>query len=1229
VRTLLTLALAPALSWAGEVGFGAKPTVAKVADKEDRAMRLRVRSSLPVLAATVALAAGILAGESPPAPWVSACWPLQDGKGDVAGDTSGHGNQGKIHGARWVQSEKGAALRFLPSEKAWVEVPNSPSVDLTEAITLDLEVKTYGSTGTWQGLLVKRDDANAQQKVQYQLVLDDRLQLFYGVNVGGPDNWWLPPTDTVLKPNQWHHVVAAYDAFRRQVKISVDGVVRKRLRGAPLVRTSNNPVRLGWTGWSNEYLNGEMRAVRVIDALAEKVAEQRAKGVDHCVEAGTDYLPHQFVSGPEALAGVLDVSLLNPRDAASRVTLRARIGEKTLEETQEVPGGRFGIIRCLIPELPAETPAHIELREQDKTMATDTIRIPGAKDWLGYRGYVVSHTHSDLCWPDTPEVCMNANVAAIATSVEIAEKLPNYRFTMEHVLFLREYLRRHPDKEEVLKKLMRAGTIETGAFYTGPWELTCGGEGLVRQLYLGRLWVKKHLGVDPVTVWNVDVAGHTAQMPQILQKAGIRGLVISAGATDNSFDQPYLLHETRGPYLFRWQAPDGSSVPTWSTPWGYGAGGALGLRNDTLDDLAALLPGFLEDVRKNHAAHDLPRVAFITDGTDIQSPTARVGQNVQRWNAEKRFPPLTYASTAELFRAVEQDPLPTYAGEMPSPWDQVQAQANECLMLDRLLEGRLLAAEKFAAFANLVSSACIYPQEQFNKIWENRLFTLEHNWGGKNGALSDQVKTDRIREADQINETLLQAALGSIAGAIRLRPSQAIPVVVFNPSSWDRKDVVTCDLPIPRDKRAQLAIADGTGKVVPHQADRGAAASVQPDAMRLVFCAEVPSLGYATYYVTSDAPRPQAASPFRVDLGKNLLENEFYRLGLDAATGGIRSIQDKRTGRELVRKAGPYACNELVALEDDDIDTHSHLTGKQWRMREHPSTIRVVEDGPVRLVIEVAGRFLESSSRRQEIILYRDLPRIDLTTILDWEGRKNIQVRQAFPLDVTNPRACYAVPYARQQYGQELKYAAPWPYGPVAGYSWRGVRGWVELGGENQSVTLASLCNYMAFKDPGAKAGPEYLLQPLLLRTARSCGDANLFYTQKGEHRFRFTLQAQADSARLGEEHLCPLLCHVPNAPSSGSASLPDRLSFGRITPPHVQIAVVKKAEDGQGIIVRVAEAGASREKTQAEVQFFKPAKGLVKTSIIEDNVENVPAQDGHMRFLIAPSGIETFRVSF
>ncbi len=170
---------------------------------------------------------------------------------------------------------------------------------------------------------------------------------------------------------------------------------------------------------------------------------------------------------------------------------------------------------------------------------------------------------------------------------------------------------------------MKAGVIETGAFYTGPWELTSGAEGLVRQLYLGKRWLQKNLGIEPVIVWNVDIAGHTAQMPQILHKAGMRALVISAGATDDTFQMPYLLHDNPRPVPLSLASTDGSTVMTWATPWGYSAGQALGMRNDTLDAAASTLPTFLDDIRRNCTAHKLPPIAFITDGTDVEKPSAR------------------------------------------------------------------------------------------------------------------------------------------------------------------------------------------------------------------------------------------------------------------------------------------------------------------------------------------------------------------------------------------------------------------------------------------------------------------------------------------------------------------------------------------------------------------------------------------------------------------------------
>ena len=748
--------------------------------------------------------------------------------------------------------------------------------------------------------------------------------------------------------------------------------------------------------------------------------------------------------------------------------------------------------------------------------------------------------------------------------------------------------------------------------------MTSGAEGLVRQLYLGKRWVKKTLGADPLTVWNIDVAGHTAQLPQILHKAGIRGLVISAGSA--------------GPALFNWQARDGSSVLTWITLGGYGAAERLGWRDKTLDKAIKVMPGYLEGVRRNCAAFNLPGIAFIDDGTDIQAPSERVVENIRRWNAEKRSPPMTYSSTAALFAAVNKEVLPAAVGEMPSPWDSVQAQGNECFMRDRRLDGRVLAAEKFAALASVALPSFVYPSEKFETVWEERLYTMDHNWGGWHGAESDRLKAEKIQKASRITEEVLGRTLESLAGAIKFhRPTpEAVPIVVFNPLSWDRKDVVLCELPARPGPDASLILVDGQGRPVPYQRPPGQAGALTT---RVVFVADVPSLGYATYYATWARQPSASPSAFTIHPQDNTFANRFFRLVVDQATGGIRSLLDQRTGRELVRQGSKYACNELVALEDDDVDIGFHPTGKRWRSREHPSTIRIVENGPVRLVLEVVGQLLEASVRRQQILLYADLPRIDLVTSLDWEGKRNVHLYQMFPLNVTEPQVRYAIPYGWEQYGEEMKYAAPWfehGTGPVTGHRWRGVRGWVELANKKDSVTLAGECNYAAFKDLSTDPEPGFLIQPLLLRTVRSCGGSSpLYYEQKGRHDFRFALQAQVDPTHLGEELDSPLLAQVVKGTMASRTVLPDRLSFLEIQGSNVHVAVVKKAEDGRGLIVRLVEMRERAHPTQAALRVFRPIRSAVRTSIIEEDEQTIQTRDGRVTLRLAPAGIETVRIDF
>ena len=326
-------------------------------------------------------------------------------------------------------------------------------------------------------------------------------------------------------------------------------------------------------------------------------------------------------------------------------------------------------------------------------------------------------------------------------------------------------------------------------------------------------------------------------------------------------------------------------------------------------------------------------------------------------------------------------------------------------------------------------------------------------------------------------------------------------------------------------------------------------------------------------------------------------------------------------------------------MEDNDIDIGTHLTGRRWLGRAHPSTIHVLENGPVRLVIEVKGKLLDASTRSQQIVLYQDLPRIDLATSLDWEGKRDVLLYQMFPLAMPAPTVRYAVPYGWEEYGKEMKHAAPWFSSaavPVAKHRSRGVRGWIELAHGRDSIALASQCNYAAFKDLSADPEEGFLIQPLLLRTVRSCGDnGRLYYEQKGRHEFRFALQSQGDPTRLGEEADSPLLArwakpdaadrpHLPDQPQ-----LSDRLSLLSVEPANLHVTAVKRAEDGRGLVVRLVELRERAHGTTVVLRAFRPIASVTRTNIIEEDEQGLGAENRRSAIRIAPAGIETLRIGF
>src|SRR4030042_647607 len=177
--------------------------------------------------------------------------------------------------------------------------------------------------------------------------------------------------------------------------------------------------------------------------------------------------------------------------------------------------------------------------------------------------------------------------------------------------------------------------------------------------------------------------------------------------------------------------------------------------------------------------------------------------------------------------------------------------------------------------------------------------------------------------------------------------------------------------------------------------------------MHLLFIAErIPSLGYRTYRVQSAESSPEYKTGLTADA--SALENDFFKVSLNPQTGWIRSLYDKRTGREMLAGEG----NVLQASVDEPPNMSAWELGLKdtaWNIGAQGATIEVIERGPVRAVLRVKNAF-RNSLFVQDIRLYHQVPRVDCRLRLDWQER-NLLVKAAFPAAVKNTSAVFEIPY--------------------------------------------------------------------------------------------------------------------------------------------------------------------------------------------------------------------------
>jgi hypothetical protein len=277
------------------------------------------------------------------------------------------------------------------------------------------------------------------------------------------------------------------------------------------------------------------------------------------------------------------------------------------------------------------------------------------------------------------------------------------------------------------------------------------------------------------------------------------------------------------------------------------------------------------------------------------------------------------------------------------------------------------------------------------------------------------------------SSVLVQEALLSCAP-----PCESPEIVVFNPLPESRTDLVETmvldDLlgvtydewlstPQRTDEGPECHLEDVvTGEKIPVSRRPAVATHMRLRAQWVRFVAkDVPAGGWKKFRLIL-GPALATVNTRREGLS---LENNFFRLTLDETSGGIKSLIHKASGREMIAPEKYHLNQQIYERVDSPESREALCTWTELRrdaplLRRSPAVkIKPGADLPYGASLTVAGGGNELPALQSEIVLYDDLPRVDLfnSVIKPFDNHAEA-IYHAFPFAAKSPTVYLDIPGA-------------------------------------------------------------------------------------------------------------------------------------------------------------------------------------------------------------------------
>jgi alpha-mannosidase len=787
--------------------------------------------------------------------------------------------------------------------------------------------------------------------------------------------------------------------------------------------------------------------------------------------------------------------------------------------------------------------------------------------------HLICNSHLDPVWLWEWQEGASHALAMAQAAVDIGEDV-DYVFNRNESLFYEWIQAYDPPLFEHIRKLVRAGRWHImGGWYVQPDCNMPSGESFVRQILVGKRFFKKHFGVDVRTAANLDSFGHSRGLVQILAKSGFDSYL---------FCRPNWQECGLPSSEFRWVGFDGSSVAAAQAEAHYNSppGGGRQKIEEWIDRLGdkpcRVIPWGVGNHGGGPSRRDLIAIAKLIRQRDDLA--------IQHSTPEWFFDDLRR-------RKVH---LPLHEGDL-NPWAVgCYTSMTRVKQKHRRLENELFMTEKMAATA-AAQGLMRYPRRALQEATSDLLASEFHD--ALPGTSIQPVEEAVVQLLDHGLEGRARAkmkAFFALSAGQRKGHDGTFPILVYNPHPFRVYAQVECELQPPWPHRTTGFLEPrvfARRKRLPAQAEKEHCNIDEDHRKRVIFSAVLEPGRMNRFDCWLELLKAKPAHTLKQRDGRLRFKTKELEVVINARTGLLDRY--RVSGHDYVKR---HACRPLIMADDADpwgmrVVRYRKRVGTFKLMSPTVAArfcgveaktcppVRVIEDGPVRSVVEVLLA-CDGSNICQRYKLPKEGTEVEVETRVFW-NEKDRMLKLSIPTGLSD-----GVLVGQTAYG-----VAPLPSNGDEAVAQQWVA--VVSNGRDRVFTCVNDRTY------GCDMARGELRVSLLRSPAHSghpTGSNRLIVAQdrfttrmdQGETVFRFWLNGGAAGERRARVDREALVKNqrpfALNAYPTGRGELPK--AGPTLSDRVVQVTAFKLAEDGNDLIIRLFEPTGRRRSSTLELPF-------------------------------------------